>query len=62
MAPLLGAIATFAFAWIAGPAADVIAATITALIITAHRAATRPRTVSTTELPCPTPQQRLVRS
>lgn len=62
MAPLIGAVATFAFAWIAGPTADIIVATITALIVTAHRAATRPRSVSTTELPCPTPQQRLVRS
>lgn len=62
MAPLIGAIATFAVAWVARDVCDIIAATITALIITAHRAATRPHAVSTTELPCPTPQQRLVRS
>lgn len=60
MSPLIGAIATFIVAWIAGPTADIIAATVTALIITARRAATRPRTVSTTELSCPTEQ--LVRS
>lgn len=60
MAPLIGAIATFIVAWIAGPAADIIVATITALIVMAHRAATRPRSDSTTELPCPTEQ--LVRS
>ncbi|NLU63340.1 hypothetical protein HCA61_13825 [Rhodococcus sp. HNM0563] len=62
MAPLIGAIATFVVAWVAREVCDIIAATVTALIITAHRPATGPRSISTTELPCPTPQQRLVRS
>ncbi len=57
MSPLIGAVATFIFAWVARDVCDIIAATITALIVMA-----RQHTVTTTELPCPTPQQRLVRS
>ncbi|MFT4126120.1 MAG: hypothetical protein QM662_07795 [Gordonia sp. (in: high G+C Gram-positive bacteria)] len=60
MSPLIGAAATLVFAWVAGPALDLIFATITALIVTARRSLTK--TTAPIELPCPTPQQRLVRS
>lgn len=56
MSPLIGAIATFAFAWVARDVCDIIVATVTVLIVTARRSATRPRTTATTELPCPTEQ------
>lgn len=58
MAPLLGAVATFAVAWVARDVCDIIAATITALIVTARRLLTK--ATAPIELPCPTEQ--LVRS
>lgn len=58
MAPLIGAVATFIVAWVAGPAFDITFAAITALIITARRSLTK--TAAPIELPCPTEQ--LVRS
>ncbi|QTI66872.1 hypothetical protein [Gordonia polyisoprenivorans] len=58
MAPLLGAVATWAVAWVARDVCDITAATITALIITARRSLTK--TAAPIELPCPTEQ--LVRS
>ncbi|MGC5245567.1 hypothetical protein ACPXB3_01340 [Gordonia sp. DT219] len=58
MSPLIGAVATFAAARGAGPAFDIIAATVTALIVTARRSLTK--TTAPIEFPCPTEQ--LVRS
>ncbi|GAB2671983.1 hypothetical protein GCM10027169_37240 [Gordonia jinhuaensis] len=49
MSPLTGAIATFIAAWVARDVCDIIVAAVTALIVTARRSATRPRTTATTD-------------